>query len=235
MKNTIDDNMYKDIQPEDHIINVNMREKSFSISIHDRDLHNVNNLSYNINMDGQKYKIFSNNTKDDPTYVSNNVYSGINITNNSLNGNHHVDNPIKKQKTCLFHKWLDRHRHKHRHMCKNWNNKEKMLNKLNEKCNMQHKEHILGIPTSTHDDTDMNKINDETYNMIGANNMHDHDNNEKSPLDNLRSKNIPPNDITTKNNDFQTKNLRTYISTVIRMDEKNNVTCEDNLENFYNF
>ncbi|EUT93822.1 hypothetical protein PFAG_00132 [Plasmodium falciparum Santa Lucia] len=69
--------MYKDIQPEDHIINVNMREKSFIISIHDRDLHNVNNLSYNINIDGQNNNIFSTNTKDNPTYLSNNLYSGI--------------------------------------------------------------------------------------------------------------------------------------------------------------
>ncbi|ETW20955.1 erythrocyte membrane protein 1 (PfEMP1), exon 2, putative [Plasmodium reichenowi] len=83
--------MYKDIQPEDHIINVNMREKSFIISIHDRDLHNVNNLSYNINMDGQNNNIFSTNTKDNPTYLSNNLYSGIGITNNSLHDNHHID------------------------------------------------------------------------------------------------------------------------------------------------
>ncbi|CDO64833.1 erythrocyte membrane protein 1, EMP1, fragment [Plasmodium reichenowi] len=100
MQNTIDDNMYKDIQPEYHIIDVNMEQKSFITSIHDRDLHNGDEVNYNINMDGQKNKIFSTNTKDDPTYVSNNVYSGIDITNNSLNGNHHVDsyNELLKRK-----------------------------------------------------------------------------------------------------------------------------------------
>ncbi|SOV80430.1 erythrocyte membrane protein 1 (PfEMP1), exon 2, putative [Plasmodium reichenowi] len=91
IKNTIDDNMYKDIKPEDHIIDFNMKEKSFITSIHDRNLHNGDEVSYNINMDAQKNKIFSTNTKDDPTHVSNKVYSGIDITNNSLNGNHHVD------------------------------------------------------------------------------------------------------------------------------------------------
>ncbi|ETW64108.1 hypothetical protein PFMC_00132 [Plasmodium falciparum CAMP/Malaysia] len=97
--------MYKDIQPEDHIINVNMREKSFIISIHDRDLHNVNNLSYNINMDGQNNNIFSTNTKDNPTYLSNNLYSGIGITNNSLHDNHHIDiydELLKRKENELF-------------------------------------------------------------------------------------------------------------------------------------
>ncbi|ETW27053.1 hypothetical protein PFFCH_05526 [Plasmodium falciparum FCH/4] len=50
------------------------------------------------------------------------------------------------------------------------------------------------------------------------------------PLIILDQKNIPHNDITTKNNGFQTKNIRTYISTVIYMDEKNNVTCDDHLK-----
>ncbi|SPJ08249.1 erythrocyte membrane protein 1 (PfEMP1), exon 2, putative [Plasmodium sp. DRC-Itaito] len=92
--------MYKDIQPEDHIIDVNMEKKVFYYI-----LHNVNNLSYNINMDGQKNMIFSTNTKDHPTYVSNNVYSGRDITNNSLNGNHHVysyDELFKRKENVFF-------------------------------------------------------------------------------------------------------------------------------------
>lgn len=54
-------------------------------------------------------------------------------TFNSVDKQAYTD-PIKKQKKILFHKWLDRHIH--RHMWENLNNKEEMLNKLNEKCNM---------------------------------------------------------------------------------------------------
>ncbi|ETW39154.1 hypothetical protein PFTANZ_00155 [Plasmodium falciparum Tanzania (2000708)] len=195
MKNTIDDNMYKDIQPEDHIINVNMREKSFIISIHDRDLHNVNNLSYNINMDGQNNNIFSTNTKDNPTYLSNNLYSGIGITNNSLHDNHHIDiydeknttstfNIAKKKKiknnnnsdpiNCqlnLFHKWLDRHRHICAKSAKKI--KCKKLDKLKEEWNKDNNKHngeniinkMLNIDVSIQIDMDNPKPTNEFTNM----------------------------------------------------------------------
>ncbi|ETW32263.1 hypothetical protein PFFCH_00313 [Plasmodium falciparum FCH/4] len=76
---------------------------------------------------------------DDPKYVSNNIYTGIDLINDSLSTNHNVyiydevfskqshSDPIMNQLN-LFHKWIDRHRD----MCEKWNHNEDMLNKLNE-------------------------------------------------------------------------------------------------------
>ncbi|EWC78908.1 hypothetical protein C923_00415 [Plasmodium falciparum UGT5.1] len=134
----------------------NMEEKPFITSIHDRNLYSGEEYNYNVNM--------STNSMDDPKYVSNNVYSGIDLINDSLNsGNQHIDiydellkrkenelfgtnhpkhisshnvakpisdDPLHNQLE-LFHKWLDRHRD----MCEKWNNKEDILNKLNEEWN----------------------------------------------------------------------------------------------------
>ncbi|SOV25523.1 erythrocyte membrane protein 1 (PfEMP1), exon, putative [Plasmodium sp. DRC-Itaito] len=106
-------------------------------------------------------------------------------------------------------------------MCNQWNNKEEMLHKLNEEWNNEHNEHILDIPLN---DNDINKNNDENYNMISTN-IHQ------------------ANDTTTENINFQTKNLRTNISMDIHFDENNNnnnmlttniTNEEDHLENFYN-
>ncbi|KNC35508.1 erythrocyte membrane protein 1 [Plasmodium falciparum RAJ116] len=47
-ENTIDDNMYKDIQHNDHILDVNKEEKPFITSIHDRFLENNQQNTYNI-------------------------------------------------------------------------------------------------------------------------------------------------------------------------------------------
>ncbi|SOV78732.1 erythrocyte membrane protein 1, PfEMP1, putative [Plasmodium reichenowi] len=132
----------------------NMEEKPFIMSIHDRDLYTGDEISYNINM----------STKNDiPISSKNDVYSGIDLINDSLSGNqpidiydevlkrkenelfgtHHPKNtttnrfakltnsdPIMNQLN-LLHKWLDRHRG----MCEQWNNKEDILNKLNEQWN----------------------------------------------------------------------------------------------------
>ncbi|KOB88094.1 hypothetical protein PFDG_04662 [Plasmodium falciparum Dd2] len=106
----------------------------------------------------------STNSMDDPKYVSNNVYSGIDLINDSLNsGNQPIDiydEVLKRKENELFgtnykkntsnnsvakntnndpimnqldllHKWLDRHRD----MCEMWNNKEELLDKLNEQWN----------------------------------------------------------------------------------------------------
>ncbi|KOB84755.1 PfEMP1 [Plasmodium falciparum Dd2] len=133
----------------------NMEEKPFITSIHDRNLYTGEEINYNINM--------STNSMDDPKYVSNNVYSGIDLINDTLSGNQHIDiydevlkrkenelfgtnhtkntsnnsvakltnsDPIINQLN-LFHTWLDRHRD----MCEQWNNKEDILNKLNEEWN----------------------------------------------------------------------------------------------------
>ncbi|KOB85388.1 hypothetical protein PFDG_00862 [Plasmodium falciparum Dd2] len=141
---------------EGNVLDVGMEEKPFITSIHDRDLYTGEEISYNINM--------STNSMDDPKYVSNNVYSGIDLINDSLNsGNQPIDiydEVLKRKENELFgtnykkntsnnsvakntnndpimnqldllHKWLDRHRD----MCEMWNNKEELLDKLNEQWN----------------------------------------------------------------------------------------------------
>ncbi|KNC35364.1 erythrocyte membrane protein 1 [Plasmodium falciparum RAJ116] len=128
-------------------------EKPFITSIHDRNLYTGEEYSYNVNM--------VNN--DIPMSARNDSYSGIDLINDSLSGNQHIDiydevlkrkenelfgtnhvkqtsihsvakltnsDPIHNQLE-LFHKWLDRHRD----MCEKWNNKEELLDKLNEQWN----------------------------------------------------------------------------------------------------
>ncbi|KNG74275.1 erythrocyte membrane protein 1 [Plasmodium falciparum IGH-CR14] len=128
----------------------NVEEKPFITSIHDRNLYTGDEISYNIDM--------STNSMDDRQYVSNNVYSGIDLINDALNGDYDIYNEMLKRKENelfgtnhvkqtsihsvakltnsdpihnqleLFHKWLDRHRD----MCEQWNNKEELLDKLKE-------------------------------------------------------------------------------------------------------
>ncbi|KYN92924.1 putative EMP1-like protein, partial [Plasmodium gaboni] len=121
------------------------------------------------------------------------------------------DNPINNQ-IDLFHKWLDRHRD----MCNKWNNKEEMLSKLKDEWNKENNEHILDIPLN---DNDINKNNDENYNMINPNTQINHEGNDKTTLEHLGSTNIPYNDFITTNTNVQTKNLRTNVSMDIHMDE----------------
>ncbi|SOV78429.1 erythrocyte membrane protein 1, PfEMP1, putative [Plasmodium reichenowi] len=128
-------------------------QKPFIMSIHDRNLLNGEEYNYDINM--------STNTTDDPKYVSNNVYSGIDLINDALSGDHDIYDEVLKRKENelfgtehpkntsnnsvakntnsdpvmnqlnLFDKWLDRHRD----MCEKWSNKEDILNKLKEEWN----------------------------------------------------------------------------------------------------
>ncbi|ETW57352.1 hypothetical protein PFUGPA_00664 [Plasmodium falciparum Palo Alto/Uganda] len=133
----------------------NMEEKPFITSIHDRNLYTGEEYNYNVHM--------VNSMDDIPMSDKNDVYSGIDLINDSLSGNHNVDiydellkrkenelfgtnhvkqttinrvakpisdDPIHNQLN-LFHTWLDRHRD----MCEQWNNKEDILNKLNEEWN----------------------------------------------------------------------------------------------------
>ncbi|CAX53249.1 erythrocyte membrane protein 1 (PfEMP1) [Plasmodium falciparum NF54] len=75
----------------------NNQEKPFITSIHDRDLYTGEQYSYNINM--------STNIMDDPKYVSNNVYSGIDLINDTLSGNQHIDiydEVLKRKENELF-------------------------------------------------------------------------------------------------------------------------------------
>ncbi|ETW33051.1 hypothetical protein PFTANZ_06229 [Plasmodium falciparum Tanzania (2000708)] len=149
-----------------NVLDDGMDEKPFITSIHDRDLYSGEEISYNINM--------STNSMDDPEYVSNNVYSGIDLINDTLSGNEHIDiydEVLKRKENELFgtnykknisnnsvakltnsdpimnqldllHKWLDRHRD----MCEQWNNKEELLDKLNEQWN---KDNDVGGDIST--------------------------------------------------------------------------------------
>ncbi|SOV20119.1 erythrocyte membrane protein 1 (PfEMP1)-like, putative [Plasmodium sp. gorilla clade G2] len=258
-ENIIDDKIYMDTQP--NIVDSSMEEKPFITSIQDRVLYGDSENIYNINWNIPKN--ISSNTTDYPKYVtSNDKYSGIDLINDSLNNDQHIDiydellkrkenelygtkhtkhtstnriakpisiDPISNQIE-LFNKWLDRHRD----MCNQWNNKEEMLSKLNEEWNNENKEHELGITPSTHDD--INRINDENYNIINTNTQINNERNDITSLEHLGSTNIPPNDITRNNNGFRTKNLRTNISMDILMDENNDITNEDDqLENSYNF
>ncbi|SOV78699.1 erythrocyte membrane protein 1, PfEMP1 [Plasmodium reichenowi] len=76
----------------------NMGEKPFIMSIHDRNLYTGEEISYNINM--------STNTNNDiPKYLSNNVYSGIDLINDTLSGNKHIDiydEVLKRKENELF-------------------------------------------------------------------------------------------------------------------------------------
>ncbi|CZT98245.1 erythrocyte membrane protein 1 (PfEMP1) [Plasmodium falciparum NF54] len=133
----------------------NMGEKPFIMSIHDRNLYTGEEISYNINM--------STNTNNDiPKYVSNNVYSGIDLINDTLSGNKHIDiydEVLKRKENELFGtnhvKQTSIHSvakntysddaitnkinlfHKwldrHRDMCEKWENHHERLAKLKEK------------------------------------------------------------------------------------------------------
>ncbi|CAB89211.1 erythrocyte membrane protein 1 [Plasmodium falciparum NF54] len=133
----------------------NNQEKPFITSIHDRDLYTGEEISYNIHM--------STNSMDDPKYVSNNVYSGIDLINDTLSGNQHIDiydEVLKRKENELFGTnhpkntsnnsvakltnsdpimnqldLLHKWLDRHRDMCDKWNTKEDILNKLNEQWN----------------------------------------------------------------------------------------------------
>ncbi|SOV11500.1 erythrocyte membrane protein 1, PfEMP1, putative [Plasmodium sp. gorilla clade G2] len=261
------------MDPQPDTVDNSVGEKAFITQIQDRVLHGDSDVfSYNINWNIPENIYRTTNNLDDSKYVSNDQYTGIDLINDSLNSDQHIDiydellkrkenelsgtknpkntttnsvvketysDPINNQ-IDLFHKWLERHRD----MCNKWNNKEEILGKLNEKWNNENKEHVLDIPLN---DDDINRINDENYNMFNANNLYD-DSNIIS-LEHHGSTNIPYNDLATQNNGFHTKKLRSNISMDIHFDENNihvdennnnvlstNVTHDDDqLENFYNF
>ncbi|EWC89912.1 hypothetical protein PFNF54_01038, partial [Plasmodium falciparum NF54] len=164
-ENIIDDFMDKGIQPNNPVLDVNMAEKPFITSIHDRDLHNGEEVTYNINFDVSKNINEITNTTDDSKYVSNNIYSGIDLINDSLNSDQHVDiydELLKRKENEIFGTNHTKHTttnsiakqthtdpilnqldlfHKwldrHRNMCEQWNKnkKEELLDKLKEEWN----------------------------------------------------------------------------------------------------
>ncbi|EWC77306.1 hypothetical protein C923_02029 [Plasmodium falciparum UGT5.1] len=135
-----------------NVLDNGINEKPFITSIHDRDLYTGEQISYNINM--------STNSMDDPKYVSNNVYSGIDLINDTLSGNQHIDiydELLKRKENELFGTNYKKNTsnnsvakelcgdpimnqinlfHKwldrHRNICENWGKKEDILNKLKE-------------------------------------------------------------------------------------------------------
>ncbi|SOV78425.1 erythrocyte membrane protein 1, PfEMP1, putative [Plasmodium reichenowi] len=138
----------------------NMNQKPFIMSIHDRNLHNGEELTYNINIDVSKNINVITNTTDDSKYVSNNIYSGIDLINDTLSGGNHdiYDEVLKRKENELFGTNYKKNTsnnsvakntnsdpimnqldlfHKwldrHRNMCEQWSNKEDILNKLKEK------------------------------------------------------------------------------------------------------
>ncbi|ETW46181.1 hypothetical protein PFMALIP_05753 [Plasmodium falciparum MaliPS096_E11] len=140
-----------------NILDDGMEEKPFITSIHDRDLNSGEEISYNINM--------STNSMDDRQYVSNNVYSGIDLINDTLSGNKHIDiydEVLKRKENELFGTnykkntsnnnvakltnsdpimnqldLLHKWLDRHRDMCEKWNKKEELLDKLKEEWNKE--------------------------------------------------------------------------------------------------
>ncbi|ETW15050.1 hypothetical protein PFFVO_06041 [Plasmodium falciparum Vietnam Oak-Knoll (FVO)] len=140
---------------EVNVLHDGMEEKPFITSIHDRDLYTGEEISYNINM--------STNSMDDTKYVSNNVYSGIDLINDTLGGNKHIDiydEVLKRKENELFGIKHPKHTNthnvakltnsdpimnqldllhkwldRHRDMCNTWNTKEELLDKLKEQWN----------------------------------------------------------------------------------------------------
>ncbi|KNC35056.1 variant-specific surface protein 2 [Plasmodium falciparum RAJ116] len=131
----------------------NMEEKPFITSIHDRNLYSGEEYSYNVNM--------VNSMDDIPINSHNNVYSGIDLINDTLGGNKHIDiydELLKRKENELFgtnhtkkntstnsvakltnsdpiHNQLElfhKWLDRHRDMCEKWENHHERLAKLKE-------------------------------------------------------------------------------------------------------
>ncbi|ETW31976.1 hypothetical protein PFFCH_00628 [Plasmodium falciparum FCH/4] len=75
----------------------NVEEKPFIMSIHDRNLFSGEEISYNVNM--------VNSMNDIPMSGKNDVYSGIDLINDSLNSDQHIDiydEVVKRKENELF-------------------------------------------------------------------------------------------------------------------------------------
>ncbi|MBZ2160244.1 hypothetical protein K1I93_09310 [Streptococcus australis] len=136
-----------------NVLDDGINEKPFITSIHDRDLYTGEEYNYNVNMV---------NTMDDiPINRDNNVYSGIDLINDTLSGNHNVDiydEVLKRKENELFgtnhvkqtsihsvakltnsdpiHNQLELFHtwlDRHRDMCEKWENHHERLAKLKEK------------------------------------------------------------------------------------------------------
>ncbi|SOV12993.1 erythrocyte membrane protein 1, PfEMP1, putative [Plasmodium sp. gorilla clade G2] len=188
-RENISGNIYMDNPP--HTVDNRFGEKPFITQIQDRYLHGDNQVSYNIDWNIPKQKEVTSNIMDIPTYVSQNLYSGTDLINDSLNGNEHIDiydELLKRKENELFGTKYMKHTttnsvskktnsdpisnqidlfHKwldrHRVMCEQWNNKEEMLSKLNDEWNKSNTIHM------SEDNYDENKLKvllvHEEYNL----------------------------------------------------------------------
>ncbi|KNC38088.1 erythrocyte membrane protein 1 [Plasmodium falciparum RAJ116] len=193
---------------KDFILHDSVNEKPFITQIQDRFLDSSHEeVIYNIDWNVPENINRINNIMHDTKYCSNNLYTGTDLINDSLNGNQYIDiydEMLKRKENELFGTYhtkyttfnsvskqtpsdpiinqLDLYHKwidKHRDICEQWKTKEDMLYKSNEVWNMERKEYLLDIQPSTLDD--IHKINDETYNIISTNNIYDHPSQETPP------------------------------------------------------
>ncbi|SCQ12899.1 erythrocyte membrane protein 1, PfEMP1, putative [Plasmodium gaboni] len=222
-ENTIDDNIYKNIQP-DIVDSGNPLEKPFITSIQDRFLDNHEKINYDI--DWNIPKSISTNTS---TY--NSLYSGIDLINDSLNsGNDIYDELLKRKKNelfgtkhpkntssksvvketysdpilnqlDLFDKWLDRHR------SNQWKNKPDMSN------DEWNRKHYDNIPVENDNNTTHKMLNTNLYVKISS---------DMTPRSNM--------DISGTNPIYSDTNRYTYFDD-ISMDEVSPFNNRDKLLN----
>ncbi|KYN92941.1 putative EMP1-like protein, partial [Plasmodium gaboni] len=159
-------NTFMDSQP--NILDTNHYEKPFITQIQDRKLHSDDNeIIYNIDWNIPENIYRTTNIMDDPKY--NSLYSGIDLINDSLNNDQHIDiydellkrkenelygtkhpknstfNPVATQTyTDPIMNQLNLFHEwldRHRYMCEKWNNKEEMLSKLYDEWNKENNIH----------------------------------------------------------------------------------------------
>ncbi|KNC36060.1 erythrocyte membrane protein 1 [Plasmodium falciparum RAJ116] len=162
-QNNISTDTSINIHPDVSILHDSMEEKPFVTSIHDRDLQNGEEVTYNINLDDHKnMNVSTNHDNIPPKNNQNDLYTGIDLINDSISGNHNVDiydELLKRKENELFGTNHTKHTttnsvakqthndpivnqinlfHKwldrHRNMCEQWdkNKKEELLDKLKE-------------------------------------------------------------------------------------------------------
>ncbi|EUT91703.1 hypothetical protein PFAG_00693 [Plasmodium falciparum Santa Lucia] len=178
-QNNISGNIQMDTHPSVSILHDDMEEKPFITSIHDRDLHNGEEVTYNINLDDHKNMNFSTNHDNiPPKNNQNDLYTGIDLINDSISGNHNVDiydELLKRKENELFGTNHTKHTttnsitkkthndpivnqinlfHKwldrHKNMCEQWdkNKKEELLDKLKKEWEQDYNNNSGDIHTS---------------------------------------------------------------------------------------
>ncbi|SOV10663.1 erythrocyte membrane protein 1, PfEMP1, putative [Plasmodium sp. gorilla clade G2] len=88
-ENIINDDIYKNIEP--NILPKYMEEKPFITSIQDRVLHGDSEVTYNIDWNVPENINSTTNIINNPKYVSNDQYTGIDLINDALNSDQHID------------------------------------------------------------------------------------------------------------------------------------------------